>query len=410
LTRKDAREGNSAIANHIETLKEDWDKKKKKALRMMKVDAEVNGVPLTSLNPKTYGLGEDPMKELLHSPEHKREAAYVRMAACAQQIQNLLKTLNLGTSRRLEEDVPMKLEEQVDATKHNIKIHTSAVKEVQAYKMKKLGAATEAAVDKKIINYLERAAATESKEESSLEKKMDKEKKLTEEESFGVAGSPVLTTLDKLKKSAQLLDNTFLPVMTQAKQMSKIAATSLKVMNEENVLGTEAPKSAYKFYKLQKQFKVCANKLRLIIPLSITFDNQYNVIKTTVSSEQTKLEQALKTDAARRLNVALQSPSFMRETKEYRAEAALGHEGVLLAKRVQAVADNPGVGWMSVSQGGTALEEELFPDADASIPNDHSFLAEPEALGWSDSSVFGAGFGAGLCTICAVAASRKLKH
>ena len=86
---------------------------------MMKVDAEVNGVPLTSLNPKTYGLGEDPMKELLHSPEHKREAAYVRMAACAQQIQNLLKTLNLGTSRRLEEDVPMNLEEH----HHLMKIH-----------------------------------------------------------------------------------------------------------------------------------------------------------------------------------------------------------------------------------------------------------------------------------------------
>ena len=147
MRRKDAREGNSAIANHIETLKEDWDKKKKKALRMMKVDAEVNGVPLTSLNPKTYGLGEDPMKELMHSPEHKREAAYVRMAACARQIENLLKTLNLDVQRRRLEST-MDLDEaitQVDKKDH-IKIHTDAVKEVQEYKMKKLGAETEAQV------------------------------------------------------------------------------------------------------------------------------------------------------------------------------------------------------------------------------------------------------------------------
>jgi hypothetical protein len=332
------------------------------------------------------------------------------MAACAQQIENLLKTLTLG-------EPEMDLEEEILARKpHHIKIHTSAVKEVQAFKMKKLGAETEAQVDKKIINYLERAAATEGKEESALQKKMTKEKKLTEEESYGVAGSPVLTTLDKLKKAGALLDNTFLPIMSQAKQMSKVAATSLKVMNEENVLGTDAPKSAFKFFKLQKQFTVCANKLRLIIPLSITFDNQYNVIKSTLGAEQTKLQQALKTDAARRLNVALQSASFMRETKEYRAEAQLGHQGVLLAKRVQAVADNPGIGWMSVSVG-PALDEEISldetedADFDFSMPEEggHSLMAEPE-IGWSESSLFGAGFGAGLCTIGAVVASRKWKQ
>ena len=42
--------------------------------------------------------------------------------------------------------------------------------------------------------------------------------------------------------------------------MSKIAATSLKVMNEENVLGIEAPKSAFKFFKLQKIGKVGQNR------------------------------------------------------------------------------------------------------------------------------------------------------
>jgi hypothetical protein len=56
-----------------------------------------------------------------------------------------------------------------------------------------------------------------------------------------------------------------------------------------------------------------------------------------VALEQKKLKDALKTDAARRLNIALQSPKFMEETKEYKLEAALGKTGIILARKIEEV-------------------------------------------------------------------------
>jgi hypothetical protein len=266
--KQDSSAGNSAIANHIEELKEAWDEKKKKALQMMKIDAEVNGVPVSSLDPKTYGLGEDPLLALSKSPEHAREATYVRMAACAQQVISILQPPQ-SQLRRLGEAI---------AGSNKPGVHVSALTKVTKFKHDKVAAQTEAAVDQKIVAYLQKAAGHEEKKEAEYKALEKASEKKTEKVSFGTAGTPVMNTLNKLTRASELFDKTFLPVMSQSKKMSKTAAKAIDVISASNILTATAPASAYKFFKLQKMFRVCVTKLHLIIPLSSTFNKQYQTI------------------------------------------------------------------------------------------------------------------------------------
>jgi hypothetical protein len=274
------------------------------------------------------------------------------MAACAQQVISILQPPQ-SQLRRLGETI---------AGSHTPGVHVSALTKVTKFKHDKVAAQTEAAVDQKIVAYLQKAAGHEEKKEAEYKALEKASEKKTEKVSFGTAGTPVMNTLNKLTRASELFDKTFLPVMSQSKKMSKTAAKAIDVISASNILTATAPASAYKFFKLQKMFRVCVTKLHLIIPLSSTFNKQYQTITTTVALEHKKLKDALKTDAARRLNIALQSPKFMEETKEYKLEAALGKTGIILARKIEEVAKNPGTGWLanSTSSSSRRLDESAF--------------------------------------------------
>lgn len=276
------------------------------------------------------------------------------------------------------------------------------------FKMQKMSAQTEAEVDKKIVEYLQKAADNEDKKEQEYQAEEKAAETKTEKVSFGTAGTPVMNTLDKLNKATKLFDQTFIPVMASSKKMSKMAAKAIDVITDANILTATAPPSAYKFFKLQKMFKTCATKLRMIIPLSVTFNNQYHTIKATVAVEKKKLKKALKTDAARRLNIALQSPKFMEETREYKLEATLGKAGIVLARKVEAVAKNPGTGWLSNATSTSArrlAEENLFEEAESStIAQVHGSVFKRNA---NKAMVFGFGIASGCVTFFAAGAVHK---
>jgi len=68
-----------------------------------------------------------------------------------------------------------------------------------------------------------------------------------------------------------------------------------------------------------------------------------------VTKERKALKEALNTDSAKRLAVALETSQFMAATREYKHQADLAKKAVLVARKVETVAKNPGAGWLAHS-------------------------------------------------------------
>lgn len=363
-----ATQGAAAIATHQEAEEAKYSALKKKVFKYMKADAAINGIPISKLKPSQYGLGEDPALSMAHSRLTKRRHVYQRMAKAAKTVIAAIKGVGIAPlygagggggnggkeRRRLVDAEAMSGMSAMGA----VPVHTGeADPETKLAQLKQQldSVSTESLVDQKIIKYL----SQEEQRQQSLQKMYKKKEEMAlqkeEHATGGVGATPVMQALIDLSKTQSQCASLFNPLLKRAKSLSSVAETCIRAIAGQGILAATAPATAFHFSQIKAKFVQADKLLQGVAPLFTRLHAQHAALLHAMAVQKARLEATSRTAEARKLQLAMATPEFLRETQEYNREAKLANLGFALAKKVEEVARHPGQGWLAAPMAGSGV-------------------------------------------------------
>jgi RNA binding exosome subunit len=356
---------------------------KKRIHTLMQADAQLNSIPIESLDPKNYGLGPDPSKSKGTLQQESREAVCSHMSKTAASLLEDTYSVLGGTPPKVNMD-PMDLVEELAGagdgdgdgagypnTDGDGDGSGSTTESPQVDKLKQTYANLQRAqarevatqvqeeVDKKIITYLKQASKSALAKSLKFGTEENSFKKDSQEIVTGHLGTPVTIALAKVKIAESYMDKKWKQILHKASHYSATAATALDTINTAHVLYIPEDLHNADLMHLIKEFQKAVDLLTDVEPLHSFLTAKLSKIKNDIKGVVHNLKYAAAEPEAGQLQNAMQHPDFMLLSQEFKRQLTFEKEGLNVAKKVIEACQDPGsvkINWAGLVKNATKVK------------------------------------------------------
>ena len=353
-----ARQERVRLRDAMQALKESYATKVKKMHKYMQADAEINNVPIATLDPAGYGIGLAPMKTAPGLLLISQAGMCARAIKLGTGVSALILGLDKaqkptdGVAVAVNNTSAMLLDEQLAM---HIKVNTDSF----GTKVKKLQhdavtAKIQSEVDSQVIQFLKQLAMKNEAKKAADAAAEKKAQDAAWKAVTGQEGTPIAAALHRLKLAETRMHAVFTPVIAEATCAGQVASSAIQAIDAAGLLGAKRP--AVATAALQRILSILRSAmavLQTVVPVKSAFSVQYSHVGTILSREQGKLRRTMKSSMAHKLSLSLSDPKFMELTKEYDEELKLKKAAHELCNDVQKACRDPGYGrWADAPKEG----------------------------------------------------------
>lgn len=346
----------------MQELRVKYATKVKKMHKYMAADAEINHVPIATLDPTHYGIGTAPMKTAQGRVLLSRAKMCARAIKLGTSVAALMSSVDrhsasggaaaaaagapagAAAGASAGGDGAMLLDEQLPAG--HIKVNTDSYgTKVKHLQRQAVTAKIQSEVDSQIIKYLKQLAQRNEEKEKHDMAAEKKARNAAWKAVTGQEGTPISAALHQLQVAEKRLHTTFHPVVVEAARAGHVASSAIQAISAAGLL--DAPPSAVSTAALQRILSILRSAmavLQTVVPVKSAFSVQFSHIGTILGREQSKLRSVMKSSMANKLSMSLSDPKFMELTKEYDEEVKMKKAVHKLCADVQKACVSPGHG------------------------------------------------------------------